>query len=220
MRCKVIIADETELFSKGLRALLESDGYEVVGEAPTGAEALEMAGEHPGCVMLLDLQQPGADDLAVMQTLERSGGDARSLVLSASLDHDGLFRAISAGARGYVAKDCGPAQLFAAIDLVCEGGVAFSDAVAGEVRTGLTAVERERTQHDRRRLHITDREYEILRALPTSRSLAQIAADLFLSKKTVQNNVSTLYRKLGVSSRQEAVASAIQLRLILRSGSH
>jgi DNA-binding NarL/FixJ family response regulator len=211
--CQIIIADDLELFRHGLRSLLESAGYGVVGEAASAAQTLELAERHPSSLLLLDLNLPGGDSFAVLHSLGSNGYRAHALVLSTFWDQEALFRAVSAGAHGYLAKDCQPAQLFAAIDLICHGGLAFGGAVADELRNGIAAVHEELGQRDRRRLGITDREYEILCVLPTSHSLAQIAGDLFISKKTVQNNVSSLYRKLEVNSRQEAVAKIIRLRL-------
>ena len=211
--CQIIIADDLELFRHGLRSLLESDGYGVVGEAASAAQTLGLAARYPGSLVLLDLNLPDGDSFMVLHGLGSNGYQARVLVLSAFWDQEALFRAVSTGAYGYLAKDCHPAQLFAAIDLICHGGLAFGEAVADELRNGITAVHEEISRRDRRRLGITDREYEILCVLPTSHSLAQIAGDLFISKKTVQNNVSSLYRKLEVNSRQEAVAKIIRLRL-------
>ena len=213
--CQIIIADDLELFRHGLRSLLESAGYGVVGEAASAAQTLGLAARYPGSLVLRDLNLPDGDSFMVLHGLGSNGYQARVLVLSAFWDQEALFRAVSTGAYGYLAKDCQPAQLFAAIDLICHGGLAFGGAVADELRNGIAAVHEELGQRDRRRLGITDREYEILCVLPTSHSLAQIAGDLFISKKTVQNNVSSLYRKLEVNSRQEAVAKIVRLRLIV-----
>ena len=115
---RVIIADDHGLFRQGLRQLLETEGYTVEAEATTGDEALTAVAEHQGCVLLLDIAMPGMNGLDVARRLAERGDDVKVVMLSAREDRDALFSAISAGARGYVAKDAEPDELFAAIDLV------------------------------------------------------------------------------------------------------
>jgi DNA-binding NarL/FixJ family response regulator len=181
----VIIADDHALFRQGMRQLLEAEGYSVEAEATSGDEALTAVAEHQGCVLLLDISLPGMDGLELAQRLNERGDDVRVVLLGAREDRDVLSSAVSAGARGYVAKDAEPAQLFAAIDLALRGVTALSD-----------------------------RELEILRLLATPKSPAQMASQLFLSKKTVQNHISAIYRKLGVRSRSEAIVKGIELHLV------
>ena len=115
---RVIIADDHGLFRQGLRQLLEGEGYVVVAEATSGEEALTAVAANPGCVLLLDIGMPGMSGLEVARRLGERGDDVKVVMLSAREDRDALFSAISAGARGYVAKDAEPEQLYAAIDLV------------------------------------------------------------------------------------------------------
>lgn len=211
---RVIIADDHGLFRQGLRQLLESEGYEVTVEATTGEEALAAVDEHPGCVLLLDIAMPGMNGLEVAQRLAEQEADVRIVMLSAREDRDALFSAISAGARGYVAKDAEPDQLFAAIDLVMRGGTVLSAGVAQNLGEGIRQLDYAPGAYEQRRLDLTDRELEILRLLATPKSPAQIAAELFLSKKTVQNHISAVYRKLDVRSRSEAIVRGMELHLI------
>ena len=139
-------------------------------------------------------------------------------MLSAREDRDALFSAISAGARGYVAKDAEPEQLYAAIDVVFRGGTVLSTGVAANLGEGIRQLDYAPGAYEQRRLELTDRELEILRLLATPRSPAQIAAELFLSKKTVQNHISAIYRKLGVGSRSEAIVKGMELHLIDSKG--
>ena len=211
---RVIIADDHGLFRQGLRQLLEGEGYVVAAEAMSGDEALSAVAANPGCVLLLDIGMPGMSGLEVARRLGERGDDVKVVMLSAREDRDALFSAISAGARGYVAKDAEPEQLYAAIDLVVRGGTVLSTGVAANLGEGIRQLDYVPGSYEQRRLELTDRELEILRLLATPRSPAQIAAELFLSKKTVQNHVSAIYRKLGVRSRSEAIVKGMDLHLI------
>ena len=215
--CSIFIADDIELFRRGLRTLLEAQGYDVAGEARSGSEVVAMAKNTPNSVLLLDASVAGLDSDDVMTHLGVETTDPKAVVLSEFFDEKQVMHAISSGARGYVAKDCEPAQLFAAIELVREGGMAFSDAVVKNLRSGVETAEDALTDRDQARLGITRREAQILQLLPTSKTLAQIATELYVSRKTVQNNVSSLYQKLGTHSRHGAVARATELLLIASS---
>jgi DNA-binding NarL/FixJ family response regulator len=214
----VIIADDHALFRQGLRQLLESEGYPVEAEASSGDEALAAVAEHPGCVLLLDIAMPGMNGLEVARRLSERGDDVKVVMLSAREDRDALFSAISAGARGYVAKDAEPDQLFAAIDLVLRGGTVLSTGVAQNLGEGIRRLDLSPGAYEQRRLALTDRELEILRLLATPLSPAQMATQLFLSKKTVQNHISAIYRKLDVRSRSEAIVKGMELHLIDSKG--
>ena len=215
---RVIIADDHGLFRQGLRQLLESEGYEVAAEAVSGDEALTSVAANPGCVLLLDISMPGMSGLEVARRLGERGDDVKVVMLSAREDRDALFSAISAGARGYVAKDAEPEQLYAAIDVVLRGGTVLSTGVAASLGEGIRQLDYAPGAYEQRRWDLTDRELEILRMLATPRSPAQIAAELFLSKKTVQNHISAIYRKLAVGSRSEAIVKGMELHLIDSKG--
>ena len=134
---RVIIADDHGLFRQGLRQLLEVEGYVVAAEATSGEEALTSVAENPGCVLLLDIAMPGMNGLEVARRLAERADDVKVVMLSAREDRDALFSAISAGARGYVAKDAEPEQLYAAIDLVVRGGTVLSTGVAANLGEGI-----------------------------------------------------------------------------------
>jgi two-component system response regulator DevR len=212
-QCRIIIADELELFRRGLRSLLEAEGYNVAGDVETAQAAVALSNATSNAILLIDAGLAGIDSVEVLLRVNGSS-DTKSVVLAASFEEKRVIRSICAGAHGYVAKDCEPSQLFSAIDLVCSGGLAFSDAVAGNLRSGIATLEGAIVERDRERIGMTKREFEILQLLPSSRNLTQIAGELYVSRKTVQNNVSLLYRKLGTTTRHGAIAKAAELRLI------
>ncbi len=210
----IIIADDHGLFRRGLRQLLESEGYDVAAEAADGEGALEAVAANQGCVLLLDIGMPGLSGLEVARRLGDREDDVLIVMLSGREDRDALFSAISAGARGYVAKDADPDQLFAAIEVASHGGTVLSEGIAESLGEGLRQLDYSPGAYQQRRLDLTDRELEILRLLASPQSPAQMASDLFLSKKTVQNHISAIYRKLGVGSRSEAIVKGMELHLI------
>ena len=215
MSVRVIIADDHALWRAGLAQLLEAEGIAVVAEAATGDEALEAVRANPGAVLLLDISMPGQlDGLATSERLKQRGDDVKVIIVSGRDDRDALFSAITAGARGYIAKDADPAQLIGAIHLVAGGGSAFGGSVTEGLAGGVTGLDYAPGDYERRRLDLSERELQVLRLLATPQTAAQIAGQLFLSTKTVQNHVSSIYRKLGVRSRSEAVVKAMELHLI------
>lgn len=213
-KARLIVADDHGLFWQGLRQLLEGVGYVVVAEATNGEEALETVAAHPGCVLLLDIAMPGLNGLEVASRLAERGDDVKVVMLSAREDRDALFSAISAGARGYLAKDAEPEQLYATIELVARGGTVFSSGAAANLGAGIRELDYGSSAYEQRRLALSDRELEILRMLATPRFPAQIAVELSLSKKTVQNHISAIYHKLDVRSRSEAILKGMELHLV------
>ena len=210
----LIMADDLQLFRQGLRDLLVMEGAEICGEACDGPEAVELAEQFPEAIMLLDIRLPGLDGFEVLAELESRGLPTRAIMLTAHWTNELLFRALCAGAAGYVAKDCAITELASAIDLVGQGGIALSSAVTRDFEVGIATTYRLVMERGARSLGLTDRELEILALLPSPSGLAQIAQHLFVSRKTVQNNVSTLYRKLGVTTRAEAVSAAVSRGLV------
>lgn len=215
----LIIADDHALFRTGLRQVLESKGYEVVAEAANGLDAMEAAVTHPGCILLLDIGMPGKlDGLEATRKLTERGVDVRVIMLSAREDQDALLTAMTAGAKGYIAKDADMEQVISAIELVARGGTAVGGGAVSSLASGIHGLEYSPGEYARRRCDLSERELQILSLLATPASPAQIASQLFLSKKTVENHTSTIYRKLEVRSRQEAIVKAMGLHLISGAG--
>jgi DNA-binding NarL/FixJ family response regulator len=212
---RVIIADDHELFRDGLRRVIEARGLEVVAEAGTGLEAIEQAGAHPGAVMLLDIGMPGrVNGLEAARRMAERELDVRIIMVSARLDHDAVFTAISVGAKGYLSKNASSDQLLTAVELVARGGTAFGGSVADQLASGLLGLDYSPGEHARREHSLSERELQILELLASPRSPSEIARHLGLSQKTVHNHISSIYAKLDVRSRPQAVAKGLELHLI------
>ena len=211
---RIIVADAGELFARGISELLTARGYEVLGIAPTGEEALALAAAHPDGLVLVDESIDGEGAAALIRALLTTNPRQQTIVLNGSWDLSEVVHGLSAGAVGVIDKGCAPEHLFAAIDIVGGGGMVFSSEAVETLRDQLTEVFDLVAQRNARRLALTPREMEVLDLLPTSMTLTQMAAHLYVSRKTIQNNASSLYRKLGATGRPEAVLRAIELGLL------
>jgi DNA-binding NarL/FixJ family response regulator len=213
-RARIIIADRSELFARGVMQQLIEHGYEVAGVAGTAEEALRLALGNPDSLMLID-EAIGSDGAtAFIKNLIAASPGHSTIVLNGSWDLSESVVGIAAGASGVIDKTCTPELLFAAIDIVSGGGMVFSSEAVTVLRDQLGEVFELVAQRTMRRLALTAREIEILQLLPTSMTQSQMAGRLSVSLKTVQNNLSSLYRKLEAGGRAEAVARAIELGLI------
>ena len=203
----VLLVDDHPLFLDGVRAALSgTPGIEVVGEAHSVAEALEAATSLRPDVVLMDLNLPDGSGIDATRTILAAAPATRVLVLTMSADDVAVVAAMRAGARGYVVKGSGRADLLQAVTTVAAGGAVFSPAVAerlGSFFSGLAA------QPGREMFpQLSDREREVLDLVARGHDNRRIARELFLSEKTVRNQVSLLVGKLGVADRSEAIARA------------
>lgn len=199
-----LLADDHPVFRDGLQALLVSVGIEVVGVAGTGDDAVRLARETEPDVVVMDLHMPATNGIEATAQLTRSGCRSKVLVLSMLDDDDSVFAALRAGASGYVLKDAGPDQIVAAVEAVARGEVIFGSAIAVRVLAHLSGA----APSPRPFPQLTPREHEILEHVASGASNSSIAKRLFLSEKTVRNNVSNVLTKLHVSGRSEAIVKA------------
>jgi DNA-binding NarL/FixJ family response regulator len=200
---RIVIADDHPLFRAGLRALLGSVAdMEVVGEATTGDEAVDLAREEHPEVVVMDLNMPGFGGIGATRRIVEDARGVRVLVMTMHEDDEAVFAALRAGAHGYLLKGALQEETLRAIRAVANGEAILGPAVAARLQGYLTAP----TVADPADAfpQLTDREIEVLELLAERRSNAEIAAELFLSQKTVRNYVSGILAKLQVADRAEA----------------
>ncbi|OJV31357.1 MAG: DNA-binding response regulator [Actinobacteria bacterium 69-20] len=203
---RVLLADDHPLFRDGLRGLIaDTDGFEVVGEAASGAEAIELAATTRPDIVLMDLRMPGIDGVEATRRILHDGSAAAVLALTMS-DDDGLvFAALRAGARGYILKGATGHDIVESLRIVASGRAILDAPIAARMDRYFA---RHQSAPHPAFPHLSAREQDILTLMSAGLSNAEIAARLVLSEKTVRNNVSTVFTKLGVATRAAAVAHA------------
>ncbi len=193
---RVVLVDDHRLFRSGVRAEIGSL-VEVVGEASTVAEAIALIDRLQPDVVLLDVHMPDGGGLAVIAGVTAA---ARFLALSVSDAAEDVIAVIRAGARGYVTKTISADELVDAIGRVAEGDAVFSPRLAGFV---LDAFRSDAPVVDEELDRLTAREREVLRLLARGYAYKEIAAELYISLKTVETHASAVLRKLQLSNRRE-----------------
>jgi DNA-binding NarL/FixJ family response regulator len=203
-RLRVLIADDHPLFRDGLRVLLESAGdVEVLGEATTGEEAVALALSLRPDVALMDIAMPGVNGIEATRRIVQADPQVQVMMLTMLEDDDSVFAALRAGARGYLLKGARRDEALRAIRAVANGEAIFGPGIAQRMARYF-AVRRPPSAANPFP-ELTDREQEILTLIARGRSNAQIADDLVVSLKTVRNHVSTIFNKLQVADRGQAM---------------
>ncbi|MDQ6714983.1 MAG: response regulator transcription factor [Actinomycetota bacterium] len=202
---RVLVADDHPIVRAGLTALLSSlPGVEVVAVAATGREAVRDAVSTRPDVAVLDLQMPDLDGLAATRELARVAPDVAVLILTMFEDDDSVFAAMRAGARGYLVKGAEQDEIARAISAVAAGEAIFGPGVAQRVLGFFSAPPPASGPFP----ELTARELEILNLLAGGLSNGSIAQRLGVAQKTVANTVSTIFTKLRVAGRPEAIVRA------------
>lgn len=202
----ILIADDHPLFRKGLRALLATlPQVRVVGEAASGDEALRQAEQLQPSLVLMDLQMPGGGGLAAIRQIATARPEIHILVVTMFEDDDSVFAAMRAGARGYVLKDMDDDEMLRAILAVGHGEAIFSPAIATRI---LSFFARRPEQSPPPFPELTESEQKVLRLMARGLTNDDIAAQLAFSPKTVRNYVSSIFSKLHVAGRAQAIVRA------------
>lgn len=210
---RVLLADDHPVYRDGLAMLLRSvPGIDVVGVAGDGTEVIALAADLQPDVVVMDVRMPGPDGIAATREIVSASPSIGVVVLTMSEEDTTVFAAMRAGARGYLLKGANQAEIVRAVTGVARGDVVFGPALARRIAEffsvpgvpgvpgapGAIGVFPE----------LTAREREVLDLLAAGRSNQQIAGALYLSPKTVRNNVSNIFAKLHVADRAEAIVRA------------
>jgi len=199
MRLKLLVADDHPLVLAAVRmSLSDAPDIEIVGEATSGQEVLPLVGRTSPDIVLLDLRMPGMDGLRCLELLHERHPSVKAIMFSGSDDSAAADAAFARGAVAFVQKTIDPADLAAIIRQAVAGNVLFA--------TGNVAS----TAPVESPWDLTPREIEVLRALAGGQSNKQMAREFWLSEQTIKYHLTNVYRKLGVSSRTEAVRQAYE----------
>jgi DNA-binding NarL/FixJ family response regulator len=213
MATRVLIVDDHPLTRDALAALLAQHSFSVVGEAADGEQAIEVARELQPDLILLDLTMPGIGGLGALPLLREAAPSCEVVMLTASVAEENLLAAIRAGAAGYLLKTEPPDRIVEFLRGAAEGEAALSGSIARrlleKVRDGRHA---DAGVPDSITRALSAREVEVLLLLDDHLGTDQIAARLFISEHTVRSHVKSLLRKLGVSSRRQALETLAAAR--------
>jgi two-component system nitrate/nitrite response regulator NarL len=202
---RVLVVDDHPITRGALAALLEQHGFAVVGEAADGGEAIELSRRLAPDLVLLDLSMPGLDGLQALPRLRDAAPGCEVVVLTASGTEENLLAAIAGGAAGYLLKSEPPERIVEFLRGVVRGEAALSGAVARRLLEQIREGGRRTGVPDEIARALSAREVEVLLLLDEHLGTEEIAKRLFISEHTVRSHVKSLLRKLGASSRREAL---------------
>jgi DNA-binding NarL/FixJ family response regulator len=204
---RVLVADDHTAFRGNLRELLEEAGFDVIGDAPDGTNAVRLAGELEPDLVVIDLHMPRMDGIDATNAMGKLEKPPIVLVLTASNDSDDVIDAIAAGAAGYLLKDARPDEIVGAIHTALAGRAPVSSGAAAAILARVR--EQAREQDGGHHLpSLTEKETEVLRLMVLGRENHQIAEELFMSQGSVKKHVSSLFVKFGVRTRLQAAVLA------------
>jgi len=202
-----MMTDDHLMVCEGIKALLEIDGdIKVIAQANDGVECLSVLEKVEPDVLLLDINMPKLDGLAVLDTLKRNRPQLKIIILTIHNEGDYLLSAYEKGADGYVLKDSGSEILKRAIRIVNQGERYIEPVLMPRLRERLEKKKEEGKKEDR----LSKREFEILKLVAVGMYNKEIADQLSISEKTVKNHMSSIFRKIKVSDRTQAAVYAIR----------
>ena len=216
MSIRVVVVDDQALVRDGFAMVLDNeDDIEVVGQAGTGAEAISEARSHRPDVILMDIRMPEMDGLEATKRIVADAEWPVKVIILTTFDADEyVFEALKAGASAFVLKDIPRAELVAAVRTVADGGALLAPSITrrliGRFTQGLAADTAAKARLDR----LTDREREVLAAIGQGYNNAEIAERLFIGAATVKSHINSLFTKLGLRDRAQAVVFAYESGLV------
>ena len=204
----LLIVDDHPLFRKGVKQLLsDAGGFELVGEASSGEEGIDLAYRSQPELILLDLNMKDMQGLDVLKVLKAADIDSRIIMLTVSNQQEDLVAALRAGADGYLLKDMEPEDLVAKLLEAASGQLVLSPALAGLL---IHAMRQEAKPKSMDEAGLTEQERKIIERIATGKSNKLIARDLNIAEGTVKVHVKHLLKKLGLKSRVEAAVWAVE----------
>ncbi len=209
----VLIADDQTLFREGIKDLLEDEkGITVVGEASNGPEVVAMAKKLKPDVILMDIKLPQMDGVSATRVIRKECPQTNVLILSSYEDEAHVTEAIQAGANGYLSKMLPASELVHALKTFTSEGVMIPQPIMGKLIQGLRQMGT--PGYDSSPDSLTATEMKVMALLGKGKSNKEIAAELDCSVKTVKNHLNSIFQKLGVNNRTEAVVRAMEKGLI------
>ncbi|MGH9083862.1 MAG: response regulator [Acidimicrobiales bacterium] len=212
MTIRLLLADDHRMLREGLRRSMTEEGFDVVGEAVNGEDAVRLAEELEPDVILMDVSMPEMDGVEATRAIRAIGGPSRIIMLTMHADADVLADAIRAGASGYLVKDCSTDEVAEAVRMAANGDTALSPQLAATMLDEVRRLEAPSSADDERL--ITKREEEVLQHIADGCSTPEVAERLYISQKTVKNHLASIYQKLDARDRTQAVLQAVRMGIV------
>jgi DNA-binding NarL/FixJ family response regulator len=208
---RVLLADDHALFRRGVAGLLTAQsGFEVIGEAVDGRQALEMAREQMPDVILMDITMPVMDGLEATRRIKAEIPYVKIVILTASDGDQNLFEAVKSGAQGYLLKNIEPQALYGTLRGVVQGEAPVSRVMAARLLDEFARQARAHVQAPAPAAELTARETEVLQLVARGRSNKEIASALAISENTVKNHLKNILEKLHLENRVQAATYALR----------
>lgn len=188
------------------------EGFDVIGEAADGMEAVQLAGELQPDVILMDVTMPEMDGVEAARRVHEAYPEIRVVMLTMHADPEVVATAIRHGASGYLVKDCSTDEIADAVRMAASGTTALSPQLASTMLQELRKLDRSSTAEEDR--VITKREEEVLQLIADGCSTPEVGERLYISQKTVKNHLASIYQKLDARDRTQAVLQAVRMGII------
>jgi two-component system, NarL family, response regulator DegU len=212
MTIRLLLADDHRMLREGLRRSMTDEGFDVVGEATNGEEAVTMAAELAPDVVLMDVTMPEMDGVEATREISANGTATRVVMLTMHADKEVLAEAIRAGASGYLVKDCSTDEVADAVRMAADGQTALSPQLAATMLDEVRRLDAPAATEDDR--VVTRREEEVLQLIADGCSTQEVAEQLYISQKTVKNHLASIYQKLDARDRTQAVLQAVRMGIV------
>ncbi len=209
-RIRLVLADDHRMLRDGLRLSMEDAGFEVLGEAGDGEEATRLVSALRPDVVLMDVTMPLLDGIEATRLIHERNPETHVIMLTMHGESDVMARAIQAGAVGYLVKDCSTEEIVTAVRMTAAGEGTLSSELASSM---LAEVQRDSNTQVNGSV-ISPREEEVLQLVADGFTLPEVAAELFISVKTVKNHLGSIYAKLDARDRTQAVLRAVRMGII------
>ncbi len=211
MTIRLMLADDHRMLREGLSRSMSEHGFDVVGEARDGLEAVNMATSLQPDVILMDVSMPEMDGVEACRQVRGSGSATKVVMLTMHADQDVLANAIRAGACGYLVKDCSTEEIADAVRMASNGDTALSPQLAASMLDEVRKLEMAPAREER---IVTKREEEVLQAIADGCSTSEVADQMYISQKTVKNHLASIYQKLDARDRTQAVLQAVRMGIV------
>jgi DNA-binding NarL/FixJ family response regulator len=210
---RLLLVDDHQLLRQGLRRAVEEAGFEVVGEAGDGQEAVRLALALRPDLVLMDVSMPGLDGIEATRRLRTAVPETRVVVLTMHGEEEVAARALRAGAVGYLVKDCTMQQVAATLRSAAAGDTDLSADLARSMLDELPGPDHGQPPGSAAAV-LSPREEEVLQLFADGHSTPEVAQRLYISAKTVKNHLASIYEKLDARDRTQAVLTAVRMGII------